>query len=118
MGWFDNLIGWFSPKTACEREAWRLQLQQLRGAGYDAADHGRLNANWQAYNESADLTDRVARDTIRARARDLERNSDLANEIILAFRRNVVGKGFTLQARTQSDELNLSLIHISEPTRP
>ena len=34
MGWFDNLIGWFSPKTACEREAWRLQLQQLRGAGY------------------------------------------------------------------------------------
>ena len=106
MGWFDNLIGWFSPKTACEREAWRLQLQQLRGAGYDAADHGRLNANWQAYNESADLTDRVARDTIRARARDLERNSDLANEIILAFRRNVVGKGFTLQARTQSDELN------------
>ena len=87
MGWFDNLIGWFSPKTACEREAWRLQLQQLRGAGYDAADHGRLNANWQAYNESADLTDRVARDTIRARARDLERNSDLANEIILAFRR-------------------------------
>ena len=97
MGWFDNLIGWFSPKTACEREAWRLQLQQLRGAGYDAADHGRLNANWQAYNESADLTDRVARDTIRARARDLERNSDLANEIILAFRRNVVG---------------LSLIHI------
>lgn len=33
MGWFDNLIGWFSPKTACEREAWRLQLQQLRGAG-------------------------------------------------------------------------------------
>ena len=106
MGWFDNLIGWFSPKAACEREAWRLQLQQLRGAGYDAADHGRLNANWQAYNESADLTDRVARDTIRARARDLERNSDLANEIILAFRRNVVGKGFTLQARTQSDELN------------
>ena len=55
MGWFDNLIGWFSPKTACEREAWRLQLQQLRGAGYDAADHGRLNANWQAYNESADV---------------------------------------------------------------
>lgn len=106
MGWFDNLIGLFSPKKACEREAWRLQLQQLRGAGYDAADHGRLNANWQAYNESADLTDRVARDTIRARARDLERNSDLANEIILAFRRNVVGKGFTLQARTQSDELN------------
>ena len=38
MGWFDNLIGWFSPKAACEREAWRLQLQQLRGAGYDAAD--------------------------------------------------------------------------------
>jgi lambda family phage portal protein len=106
MSWIDNIISWVSPRAACEREAWRLQLQNLRGAGYDAADYGRLSANWRPYNEAADLTDRTARDTIRARARDLERNSDMANEVILAFKRNVIGKGFTLQARTDNDKLD------------
>lgn len=106
MSWLDNLIGWASPRAACEREAWRLQLKALRGNGYDAADGGRLSANWRVANEAADLTDRTARDTVRARARDLERNSDMANELILAFKRNVVGKGFTLQVRTASEALN------------
>jgi len=107
MGWIDSLIGWVSPKAACEREAWRLQLQELqRGAGYDAADAGRLNAAWRAHNESADLTDRISRDVIRARARDLERNSDLENAVLYAYKRNVIGRGFTLQPRTGDDELN------------
>jgi lambda family phage portal protein len=78
----------------------------MRSSGYDAADHGRLSQNWRATNEPADWVDRTARDTIRARARDLERNSDMANSIILAFKRNTVGVGFKLQAKTGDPELN------------
>lgn len=65
-----------------------------------------MNAGWVAYNQSAEQTDRYNRNTIRARARDLERNSDMANSIIGAYRRNVVGHGWTLQARTGEEELN------------
>lgn len=76
------------------------------GSGYDAADGGRLNKNWRATNEAADITDRYSRDTLRARARDLERNSDIANGVLKAFKRNVVGNGFTLQAKTGDDDLD------------
>ena len=52
------------------------------------------------------MTDRTSRDTIRARARDLERNSDMMNGLISAFVRNIVGGGFTLQAKTGKEKLN------------
>ena len=52
------------------------------------------------------MTDRSSREIIRARARDLERNSDMANGLISAFVRNVVGKGYTLQCKTDNDNLN------------
>ena len=106
MNWFDRVIGFVSPKAACTRIAWRQQLDLLRGFGYDAADNGRSNMNWRAVNEAADLTDRSARDVVRARARDLERNSDIFNSVVSSYKRNIIGTGFTLQVRTGNDELD------------
>lgn len=100
----DNIIGFISPAAGARREAWRQYLDEQRN--YDAGGYDRLNAGWTAYNQSAEQTDRYSRDTIRARARDLERNSDMANSVIGAYRRNVVGHGWTLRARTDSDALN------------
>lgn len=107
MGAFDKIVSAVSPRRACEREAWRQQLEILRG--YDAAGYGRLNAGWRVHNESAEVTDRFSRDVVRARARDLERNSDIAQSILHAYKRNVVGKGYTLQAKTGNDELDEKL---------
>ena len=76
MGFLDNIITAISPEAGYKREAWRQALEELRG--YDAASHGRLNSGWRVFNESAELTDRYSRDVIRARARDLERNSDIS----------------------------------------
>lgn len=104
MSFFDNIIAALSPRAACEREAWRQQLDALRN--YDAASFGRLNAGWRVLNESAEITDKTSRDVIRARARDLERNSDIAQSILHAYKRNVVGRGYTLQARTGNDALD------------
>ena len=104
MNWLDNIIGFISPAAGVRREAWRQNLEEMRH--YDAGDYGRINSNWLAYNASAEQTDRYSRDTIRARARDLERNSDIINSVIGAFRRNIVGHGYTLRARTPSEALN------------
>jgi len=100
----DNVIGFFSPEAGAKREAWRKSLEEIRN--YDAGNYDRLNSGWIAYNQSAEQTDRYHRDVIRARARDLERNSDMANSVIGAYKRNVVGLGWTLQARTSDESLN------------
>lgn len=73
---------------------------------YDAGNYEPAYAGWIAYNQSAEQTDRYNRDTVRARARDLERNSDMANSVIGAYKRNIVGLGVTLQANTPSEKLN------------
>ncbi len=104
MNWLDTLIGWISPEAGAKREAWRQVLEEQRH--YDAGDHRRLNSGWLATNQSAEYTDRYSRDTVRARARDLERNSDMMNSLIGPFVRNVVGKGLILQADTGNADLN------------
>lgn len=107
MNWIDNIIGAISPRRGYERAVWRHELEMQRN--YDAGDYGRLNANWRVANQSAELTDRPYRDNIRARARDLERNSDIMNSVTSAFVRNVIGGGYTLQARTENEELNAKI---------
>jgi len=108
LNWLDKAIGFFSPSWAYRRSAWR---QALRGF-YDAGNADRLNAGWVPVNGTAEQTDRGQRDIIRARARDLERNSDIAEAIIGLIERNVVGTGIRVQAKvlkpdgTEGDELN------------
>lgn len=104
MNWLDQVIGFISPEWGAKREAWRQSLDEIRS--YDAGDYSRGNANWRVSNQSAEYTDKYSRDNVRARARDLERNSDMMNSVIGAYKRNVIGGGYTLQAKTGNDEIN------------
>lgn len=104
MGRLDNFIAWISPEWGVRREAWRQSLDELKN--YDAGSDHRLNRGWRTWNQSADATDQYSRDAVRARARDLERNSDVMNSIIGATKRNVIGAGFRLQAMTPNEHLN------------
>lgn len=104
MNWLDNIISFFSPEWGARREAWRQNLEEMRN--YDAGDYSRGNANWRVMNQSAEYTDKYSRDNVRARARDLERNSDMMNSVIGAYKRNVIGGGYTLQTKTGNDKLN------------
>ena len=104
MNWLDGIISFISPEWGARREAWRQNLEEIRS--YDAGDYSRGNANWRVMNQSAEYTDKYSRDNVRARARDLERNSDMMNSVIGAYKRNVIGGGYTLQAKTGKDELN------------
>ena len=83
----DRIVSWISPEEGYKREIYRQALER----NYDAASYGRPNTNWRAVNESAEITDRMSRDTVRARARDLERNSDVAN--IAALKNKIDNKG-------------------------
>ena len=104
MSWLDNVISFFSPEWGVRREAWRQSLTEMRN--YDAGSGSRLNAGWRVWNQSANDTDNFSRDAVRARARDLERNSDIMNSVLGAYKRNVVGAGFRLQAMTGKEQLN------------
>lgn len=98
----DKIVSWISPEEGYKREIYRQALER----NYDAASYGRPNTNWRAVNESAEITDRMSRDTVRARARDLERNSDVANALISAYKRNVFGAGYRLRVTTGDNELD------------
>ena len=106
MSWLDGVIAFFSPEAAAKREAWRNTYEELRN--YDAGNFARRNSNgeWRVSNNSAEVTDKYSRDWVRARARDLERNSDIMNSVLGAYKRNVIGSGFQIQAKTQNPELN------------
>ena len=97
MNWLDKFISFLSPKRGVEREAHRQQLEAMQKS-YDAGENLR-NRDWRLRNISAEETDSPHREIIRARARDLERNSDIMNSLVSAFMRNVIGKGMTLQAK-------------------
>ena len=107
MHWLDGLIAFFSPQAAAKRMAWRNALEEMRN--YDAGNFDRLNSHWRVANDSAEVTDRYSREWVRARARDLERNSDIMNSVLGAYKRNVIGSGFQLQAKTSSPKLNEEL---------
>lgn len=106
----DRTIAWFSPEWAYKRLAFRQYVDAMRN--YDAADNNHLNAGWRVVNAPAETTDGMYRDIIRARSRDLERNSDILESVLLAFERNVVGSGFNLQAKTDDEELNAQIEEI------
>lgn len=94
MRWIEKLISWVSPETAVARTAW---MQELRN--YDAARTDRFGSGWRARNSPGETTDSGYRDTVRARARDMERNSDITNALIGASVRNIVGTGIRVQVK-------------------
>ena len=94
MNWLDKSIAFVSPSWAYRRMAWRSGMSL-----FDSGDRGRLNQNWNPAQIHDQNKMAAERGVIRARAQDLERNSDIAAAVISAFERNVVGDGMTLQAR-------------------
>ena len=80
----------------------------LHAAIFDPADRCDFVV-WRVANYSAEATDRGNREYVRARARDLERNSDVMNSVLGAYKRNVVGTGFQLRSMTKKNAVNKEL---------
>lgn len=99
VNWVERSIAALSPQWAYKRQAWRSGMDAL----YDSGSRGRMNMNWNPSVSADENRIRAEREMILARARDLERNSDVAEAIINAFERNVVGAGMVLQARVPQE---------------
>ena len=97
----ERAIAAISPKWACERAAYREYYRS-----YEAGEVNRFNDDWTPINADTENTDKIQRDLIKARARYLEGNSDIANAAIGGIVRNVVGTGIKPQARTKNEKLN------------
>lgn len=98
--WLERTIEYFNPKAAHDRAMWKLALRGI----YDAADTGRVGIKYGVANQNSELLNRSYRDTIRYNAQQLERNSDLLQSVLLAFKRNVVGTGFKLQMKIRNSD--------------
>ncbi len=98
MNILDKIITAINPRAGYERQAWREAMRF-----YDAGPGGR-DKGWMPVNAAAQQTDRAARDLIRAKSRDLERNSDIGEAMVDAFERNVIGTGIRLQAKIKNED--------------
>lgn len=98
MNWIERSIAVISPRLAYKRAAWRSAASV-----FDAADQGRLNQGWNPSKSPNEWKKEAERSKIRARAQDLENNSDLAGGIMQAFERNVTGTGIMLQSKVSHD---------------
>ena len=97
----ERAIAAVSPQWACNRAFYAESLR-----AYEAGEVTRFNDGWVPVNGDSENTDKVQRDLIKARARYLEGNSDIAGAAVGGIVRNVVGTGIKPQARTGNDELN------------
>ena len=113
----DNAISLFFPKWGFERKQARALLRV--SSTYDNLPTWRGSADWMPSDGKAENLNAMDRDLARAKARHLERNSEIVNSILNALSRNVVGNGFNLQVRSANDEWNSAVEELwSEWSRP
>lgn len=101
MNILDKAISLLSPEWAYKRAAFRYALKQ-----YDAGKIDRFTDTWVPVSGDTENLERGERQIIMARARSLEKNSDVALGGVKLVVKNTVGTGIRPQARTGDDELN------------
>lgn len=100
----EKAIAAISPQWACSRAFYAENLR-----AYEAGEVTRFNDGWVPINGDTENEDKTQRDLIKARARYLENNSDIASAAIGGIVRNVVGTGIKPQARTGNEHLNKTI---------
>lgn len=103
----DRAISVFAPAWAARRAMNRLNLRLT--AAYESVPTWRNSSDWLPVDGKGEAVNAPSRDLARRKARHLERNSELVNSILNAFERNVIGKGFNLQVRTDDADWNNSI---------
>lgn len=97
----DDIKSIFAPESAAKSKAERMGYF----GGYEAAHMTRKDSVFP-WDGPAESMNNASRATLRARARDLERNNPITNSIIVAIKNNVVATGFNMQARSDNEVFN------------
>lgn len=106
MSRIERAIETISPKWAYKRQAWRRGVETL----YDAAARDSLSYNWNPSLSFTEQKARMERELVRSRAQDMERNEDITQSILKAFRRGVVGNGISMQPKTGDEEIDRNIL--------
>ncbi|MEX0745685.1 MAG: phage portal protein [Phycisphaeraceae bacterium] len=106
----DRVVEYFSPGRGLRRLNARVLLAAATGqGGYTGGRRDRRGTrNWRPYEASADADILPDLPSLRARARDLARNTPIATGAIATAVTNVVGDGLQLQAAIDHEALGLS----------
>ena len=104
----DRVVGWFSPQAQLARMEARARLGAL-AEGWDGGSHGRRQLS--AFNPSETSPDAAQQSfqmrTLRARARELARNSTIGGGAINTTVTSVVGTGLEFHSRIDAEFLGL-----------
>lgn len=103
----DKVIGYFDPQRAARRMRARAVIA-IAGSYLGARLDRRATEKWITFASSAD--EDILRDLpmLRARSRDLVRNTPLATGAVLTLVMNAVGTGLSLMARPDWRQLGWS----------
>ncbi|WP_291854848.1 phage portal protein [Bradyrhizobium sp.] len=106
----DRLVEWVAPSRGLERLQARVKLSAALGAGgyKGGAGDRRATKLWRPYARSADGDAIPDLHALRARSRDLVRNTPVATGAIATVVTNVVGDGLQLQPELEGDSLGMS----------
>lgn len=105
--WIDRAISYVSPVKGAQRQRARAFIAW--GQGYIGARYDRNQTKmWNAPHLAADETTLWDLITLRARSRDLMRNTPIARGAVLTVVNNVVGSGLKLQANPDGDALKMT----------
>lgn len=103
QNFLENIIEFISPKTAMNREKYRMVTDSIRK--YDGASYSRRTKGWNANGSSVNTENRGAIETLRDRARDLVRNNPYAKMAIDVIVTNTIGTGIRPSPKTKNTKL-------------
>ncbi|MBR2117677.1 MAG: phage portal protein [Afipia sp.] len=104
MNALDRVIGYFSPVSGLRRAAARISLDHVRN--YDGAMFGRRTAGWRSSTASANVLTKGALPTLRARSRDVSRNTWWGARVKTTVVSHAVGAGIMPKPNTGNKALD------------
>lgn len=104
MNAIDRVVAYFAPAAGLRRAAARVSLDQVRA--YDGAMFGRRTDGWRATNASANVETKAALSTLRARSRDLTRNTWWGQRIKTVTVSHAIGTGILPKPNTGNKALD------------
>lgn len=104
MNIIDRVIAYVAPTSGVRRASARAALDAVRS--YDGAMMGRRTNGWTATNSSANVEIKGALPRLRARARDVARNTWWGNRVKSVFVAHAIGTGIMPKPKTGNKKLD------------
>lgn len=104
----DRVVEWLSPAAGLERLRGRLMMSASTGGYTGGKRDRRATRNWRPKQTSANEDISPDLPDLRARSRDLIRNTPLATGAVATVVTSVVGDGLVLKSQIDAEALGLT----------